>query len=101
MLESPEVNEYTKQEPPKEESDLLTTFKGLFKNPTTLAVTALVLGLVLGLIFGWFVWPVKWTDAPVDLLRADLQQEWVRMTADWQKIRTRQREDSFSQIWTK
>lgn len=82
MLESPEVNEYRKQDLPKKESDLLTTFKSLFKNPTTLAITALVVGMVIGLLFGWVVWPVKWTDASVDLLRTDLQQEWVRMTAD-------------------
>ena len=38
--------------------------------------------LVLGLIFGWVVWPVQWTDGTPEVLRADLQEDYLRMTID-------------------
>jgi len=82
MLESPEVNEYVKRDFPEDKPDILSTIQAWFKNPTAFAIAALIVGMLIGLIFGWVVWPVKWTDASVDLLRSDLQQEWVRMTAD-------------------
>jgi hypothetical protein len=36
---------------------------------------------VIGLLIGWVFWPVQWTDASIEHLRRDLQQDWVRMTA--------------------
>ncbi len=82
MFESPEIEEYTKHENANQEPNLLNTIKKWLEQPRSLAIVALVVGLILGLLFGWGVWPVKWTDASVAHLRADLQQEWVRMTAD-------------------
>ena len=41
-----------------------------------------ILGLLLGLIIGWGVWPVKWTDGTPEVLRADLQEDYLRMTIE-------------------
>ncbi|HET9589323.1 MAG TPA: hypothetical protein VFO91_11090 [Anaerolineales bacterium] len=51
---------------------------------TTRAVLILgvVLGLILGLLIGWVLWPVQWTDATAEVLREDLQRDYLRMTID-------------------
>ena len=54
----------------------------VLKRPVVIALLALVLGIILGLIWGWGVQPVEWVDAPVNLLRPDLQDEYLRMTID-------------------
>jgi hypothetical protein len=41
-----------------------------------------VLGVLLGLIIGWGIWPVQWTDATPEVLRADLQVDNLRMIID-------------------
>jgi hypothetical protein len=38
--------------------------------------------LLLGLLIGWVLWPVQWTDATPEVLRTDLQQDYLRMTID-------------------
>lgn len=54
----------------------------ILKRPVVVGVVALVLGLVLGLVWGWGISPVEWYDAPANLLRADLQDEYLRMSID-------------------
>ncbi len=54
----------------------------ILKRPIVVALLALVLGIALGLGWGWGVQPVEWVDAPVNLLRPDLQDEYLRMTID-------------------
>ena len=54
----------------------------MLKRPVVLGVLALVLGLILGLVVGWGIYPVEWKDAPVSLLRIDLQEEYLRMSID-------------------
>ena len=56
--------------------------KNLLKNMKVVLVLGVVLGLILGLIIGWGIWPVKWTDAAPDVLRADLQEDYLRMAID-------------------
>lgn len=82
MYETPQVNEFVKQNPSSGNRDLLSTVSDWFKNRTIQLIGAALGGLLLGMILAWGVWPVKWVDASADLLRADLQQEWVRMVAD-------------------
>lgn len=43
------------------------------------AGVGLILGLVIGLFFGWMVWPVNWTNAPLENLREDLQRDYMAM----------------------
>ena len=57
-------------------------FENLFKNVKAVLVLGVVLGLLLGLIIGWGLWPVKWTDASPEVLRADLQEDYLRMAID-------------------
>lgn len=40
----------------------------------------IVLGLILGLIIGWGIWPVQWTDLAPYHLRADLREDYLRMS---------------------
>ena len=57
-------------------------FSDILKRPIVVALIALILGIVLGLGWGWGLQPVEWVDAPVYLLRPDLQDEYLRMTID-------------------
>lgn len=52
------------------------------KNTTTAIVVGAILGLLLGLLFGWVIWPVQWTDGTPEVLRADLQEDYLRMAID-------------------
>jgi hypothetical protein len=61
-------------------------FPELLKKPAVIGVVALVVGLILGLGWGWGVQPVQWVDAPVNLLRADLQEEYLRMSIDSYRV---------------
>jgi hypothetical protein len=61
-------------------------FPELLKKPVVIGFVALVLGLILGLGWGWVVQPVQWVDAPVNLLRADLQEEYLRMSIDSYRV---------------
>ncbi len=54
----------------------------LLKRPLVLAAIGLVAGLALGLFMGWVVWPVQFVDATPSYLRADLQEDYLRMTID-------------------
>jgi len=56
--------------------------RNLLKNMRVVLILGVVLGLLLGLIIGWGIWPVKWTDASPEVLRADLQKDYLRMTID-------------------
>ena len=56
--------------------------KNLLKNPRISLILGVILGLLLGLTLGWGIWPVEWTDGPVSWLRQDLQNDYLRMTAE-------------------
>lgn len=56
--------------------------KNLLRNPRTTLITGAVLGLMLGLLVGWVIWPVQWTGATPEVLRPDLQEDYMRMAAE-------------------
>src|SRR5215510_12733865 len=56
--------------------------KNLMKNTKVVLVLGVVLGLLLGLIVGWGLWPVKLVDTTPEVMRADLQDDYMRMTID-------------------
>ena len=60
----------------------MAVIQDLFKRPLVLAATGLIVGLALGLFMGWVVWPVQFVDATPSYLRADLQEDYLRMTID-------------------
>ena len=61
---------------------VIAIFKNLLKNPMVAIVLGVMIGLIVGLLFGWVVWPVQWTDGTPEVLRADLQVDYLRMTID-------------------
>ena len=54
----------------------------LLKNMRVVLILGVVLGLLLGLIIGWGLWPVQWTNATPEVLREDLQKDFLRMVVD-------------------
>lgn len=62
--------------------DIINKLLERLKNPVVAGVAALVLGFVFGLAWGWVVQPVEFYDATPEVLRADYQQDYLRMTVD-------------------
>jgi len=56
--------------------------KNLLKNTRVVLILGVALGLLLGLIIGWGIWPVQYTNATPEVLREDLQKDYMRMTID-------------------
>src|SRR6266545_344873 len=56
--------------------------KNLLKNTAVAIGVGVVLGLLIGLLFGWVIWPVQWTNGTPEVLRADLQEDYMRMAID-------------------
>ena len=57
-------------------------FKKGFNSPPIMAVIGIVVGVILGLIWGWVISPAELDDLPVELLRADLKIDYLRMAVD-------------------
>lgn len=56
--------------------------KNLLRTTIVAVVLGAILGLILGLLVGWVIWPVQWTDATPEVLRADLQEDYLRMAIE-------------------
>ncbi|HET9906900.1 MAG TPA: hypothetical protein VFQ23_09670 [Anaerolineales bacterium] len=56
--------------------------RNLLQNSRVALILGVVLGLILGLIMGWGIWPVQWTDGTPEVLRQDLQEDYLRMAID-------------------
>ncbi|HXD09651.1 MAG TPA: hypothetical protein VN653_06280 [Anaerolineales bacterium] len=56
--------------------------KNLLKNNKVVLILGVVLGLLLGLIIGWGIWPRTYTDQTPELLRADIQDDYMRMAIE-------------------
>ena len=56
--------------------------KNLLKNMRIVLVLGVILGLLLGIIFAWGIWPAKAVDTTPEVLRQDLQKDYLRMTID-------------------
>ena len=61
---------------------VIAIVKNLLKNTRVVLILGVVLGLLLGLIIGWGIWPVQWTDGTPEVLRTDLQNDYMRMIID-------------------
>lgn len=62
---------------------ILQVLAVIFKKPAVAAALGAILGLLFGwLVIGWWWWPVEWTDGTPEVLRADLQVDYLRMTID-------------------
>jgi hypothetical protein len=56
--------------------------KNLLKNTATAIGVGVVVGLLIGLLFGWVIWPVQWTNGTPEVMRADLQEDYLRMAIE-------------------
>lgn len=61
---------------------LTAIIRNLLRDTRVALISGGVLGLILGLLIGWVVWPVQWTNATAEVLREDLQRDYLRMTID-------------------
>lgn len=52
------------------------------QKPLVVGIVALIVGIILGLVYAWGINPVEWTDASIDMLRPDLQEDYMRMAID-------------------
>lgn len=57
-------------------------FRNSLQNTRVALILGVILGLLLGLIIGWGLWPVEWTDATPEVLRTDLQEDYLRMAIE-------------------
>jgi hypothetical protein len=56
--------------------------------PLVTGIVGFVLGLILGwFVIGWGIWPLEWTDASPQDLRADLKEDYLRMVIDSNVLR--------------
>ena len=61
---------------------IIQVFALLLKKPAVAITLGVIVGLAIGLVIGWGIWPVQWTDATPQVLRADLQEDYMRMAID-------------------
>ena len=61
---------------------LTAIVKNNLQTTRAVLIVGVVLGLLLGLLIGWGIWPVQWTDATPEVLREDLQKDYLRMIID-------------------
>jgi len=52
------------------------------RSPAVIAILALAVGFVLGLLYGWVLNPPEFVNATPGSLRADLQEDYLRMAID-------------------
>ncbi|MEW5941757.1 MAG: hypothetical protein AB1750_19005, partial [Chloroflexota bacterium] len=57
-----------------------------FKKPLVAGVVGVVIGLALGLFVGWAAWPVEVVDTSPQAMRADFQEDYLRMAIDAYRV---------------
>lgn len=62
--------------------DVINKLLEKLKNPLLAAIAALIVGFAFGLTWGWVIQPTQWVDASPELLNANFQRDYLRMTVD-------------------
>jgi len=52
------------------------------EKPLITGILGVVVGLILGILWGYVIAPIKWIDQPLDWLRADLKEDYLRMAIE-------------------
>jgi hypothetical protein len=59
----------------------MNKIRELLNNPLVTGIAGLLVGALFGLvILGWWLWPVKWTDATPAELSSEWQEQYLRLT---------------------
>jgi hypothetical protein len=61
---------------------VIAIVRNLLTNPRISLVLGVVLGVLMGFIIAWGLWPVEVVDTTPEVMRADLQEDWLRMAAE-------------------
>jgi hypothetical protein len=63
--------------------NMMDVVRIILKSPRVTAVLGFIAGLFVGLfVLGWWLWPVKWTDASPAALQKDYRAEYLRMAIE-------------------
>ncbi|HSM72962.1 MAG TPA: hypothetical protein VK851_15600 [Anaerolineales bacterium] len=60
---------------------VIAIIRNLLRNPRIALLIGVVLGLFLGFIVAWGLWPIEVVDTTPEVLRADLQEDYMVMAA--------------------
>jgi hypothetical protein len=62
---------------------VLQKTESFLRHPATHLVASFFMGLLIGLVvLGWAVWPIQYVDTTPEMLRSDLQVDYLRMAVD-------------------
>ena len=61
---------------------VIAIVRNLLTNPRIALVLGVVMGVLMGFIIAWGLWPVDVVDTTPEVMRADLQEDWLRMAAE-------------------
>lgn len=56
----------------------MDNFRQQLNRPVVLLIVGIILGILLALVIGYWIWPVRWYDASYEMLRPDLQEDFLR-----------------------
>ena len=56
----------------------MDNFRQQLNRPVVLLIVGIILGVLLALVIGYWIWPVRWYDASYEMLRPDLQEDFLR-----------------------
>ena len=56
----------------------MDNFRQQLNRPVVLLIVGIILGILLALVIGYWLWPVRWYDASYEMLRPDLQEDFLR-----------------------
>jgi hypothetical protein len=57
--------------------------EAIVRSPITLLAVSFLVGMTIGLVvLGWAVWPIQYVDTTPEMLRSDVQVDYLRMAVD-------------------
>jgi hypothetical protein len=64
----------------------IETVLNFLKRPIVMVTLGVLAGLMVGLIVGWWLWPVEVVNTDPSYMRAELREDYLRMTIDSYKV---------------
>jgi hypothetical protein len=60
----------------------MESISGITNRKWVLPLIAVIIGVAIGMVYAWVINPVQWVDGEPQQLRADLQEDYLRMAID-------------------